>query len=383
MMEIYLDNSATTRTSKNAIEAMNKAMTTYGNPSSLHRKGMDAEKILREARGAIAKSINAEPSEIVFTSGGSESNNLGIRGFVERNPHIGRRIVTTCIEHSSVLNLFEFLEGGYETVLLPANSEGFVSIKDLEENVEAKTALVSVMAINNEIGSMQPIETIGKFIKKSNPKTAFHVDAVQALGKIDIDVKKMRIDLLSGSAHKFHGPKGIGFLYIRKGIRINPLIYGGNQEGGIRSGTENVPAIAGLGAAVVDMVEFAERNKQRMAGYKASLISALKREMTDFMILSEGEDYSPNIVNICFKDIRAEVLLHSLELDGIYVSSGSACSSKKKGNSHVLEAIKIPKEYIGGALRFSFTWENDPSEIEILIDSLKKNVEEIRKIIKR
>ncbi len=383
-MEIYLDNSATTKTSKNAIEAMNKAIdTTYGNPSSLHRKGMDAEKILRDARIVIAKAINADPSEIVFTSGGTESNNLGIRGFIERNPHLGRRIVTTCIEHPSVLNLFEFLEGRFETVILPVNSEGFVSIKELKKNVDDETSLVSVMAINNEMGSIQPIETIGEIIKKSNPKTAFHVDAVQALGKIDIDVKKMRIDLLSASAHKFHGPKGIGFLYIRKGIRINPLFYGGGQESGLRSGTENIPAIAGLGAAALDMLQLRERNKQRMTEYKSTLISALKREMTDFIILSEGEEYSPNIVNICFKDIRAEVLLHYLEQDGIYVSSGSACSSKKKGNSHVLEALKIPKEYIGGALRLSFTWRNDPSEIEILMDSLKKNVEEIRKIIRR
>jgi len=382
-MEIYLDNSATTRPSKSAIKAMNNAMETiYGNPSSLHRKGMDAEKIVRDARRSIAKSINAEPSEIIFTSGGTESNNLGIRGFLERNTRLGRRIVTTSIEHPSVLNLFDHLEGDYEKVIVPVDSNGFLQLEDFKKSIDGNTALVSVMAVNNEIGSVQPIMEIGKAVKALNPNAAFHVDCVQALGKMEIDVKRMGIDLLSGSGHKFHGPKGIGFLYIRKGIKISPLLYGGNQESGIRSGTENVPAIAGMGAAVCDMMESKDANRRKMELYKASLIEGLKKNLTGFMILSDGPGYSPNIVNVCFKDVRAEVLLHSLENDGIFVSSGSACSSKKKGSSHVLEAIGVPVEYIGGALRISFTWENNLGEIAILINSLKKNVEVIRKIIK-
>ncbi|PLX31720.1 MAG: cysteine desulfurase NifS [Clostridiales bacterium] len=382
-MEIYLDNSATTRPSKSAIKAMNIAMETiYGNPSSLHRKGMDAEKIVRDARKSIAESINAEASEIIFTSGGTESNNLGIRGFLERNTRLGRRIVTTSIEHPSVLNLFDHLEGDYEKVIVPVDSKGFLQLEDVKKSIDGNTALVSVMAVNNEIGSVQPIMETGKAVKALNPNTAFHVDCVQALGKMEIDVKRMGIDLLSGSGHKFHGPKGIGFLYMRKGIKISPLLYGGNQESGIRSGTENVPAIAGMGAAVREMMESKDANRRKMELYKASLIEGLKKNLTDCMILSDGPGYSPNIVNVCFKDVRAEVLLHSLENDGIFVSSGSACSSKKKGSSHVLEAIRVPVEYIGGAVRISFTWENNLDEIAFLIDSLKKNVEEIRKIIK-
>jgi len=382
-MEIYLDNSATTRPSKSAIKAMNNAMETiYGNPSSLHRKGMDAEKIVRDARRYVAESINAEPSEIIFTSGGTESNNLGIRGFLERNPRLGRRIVTTSIEHPSVLNLFDNLEGDYEKVIVTVDSNGFLQLEDVKKSIDSNTALVSVMAVNNEIGSVQPIMEIGKAVKALNPDTALHVDCVQALGKMEIDVKRMGIDLLSGSGHKFHGPKGIGFLYIRKGIKISPLLYGGNQESGIRSGTENVPAIAGMGAAVCDMMKSKDANRRKMELYKGSLIEGLKKNLTGCMILSDGPGYSPNIVNACFKDVRAEVLLHSLENDGIFVSSGSACSSKKKGSSHVLEAIGVPVEYIGGALRISFTWENNHDEIAILINSLKKNVEEIRKIIK-
>ncbi|HKL10928.1 MAG TPA: cysteine desulfurase family protein [Clostridia bacterium] len=382
-MEIYLDNSATTKPSKSAIEAMNNAMEKiYGNPSSLHRKGMDAEKIVRDARESIAKFINAEPCEIVLTSGGTESNNLGIRGFLERNPRLGSNILTTSIEHPSVMNLFGFLERDYGNMLVPVDSNGFVAIEDVKRNIDSNTALVSVMAVNNEIGSIQPIMEIGKAVKESNPNTAFHVDCVQAFGKMEIDVKKMKIDLLSGSGHKFHGPKGIGFLYKRKGIKISPLFYGGNQESGFRSGTENVPAIAGMGAAVCEMMESKDTNRRKMENYKSRLIEGLKKNMTDCMILSEGAGYSPNIVNVCFKDVRAEVLLHSLENDGIFVSSGSACSSKKKGNSHVLEAIRVPKEYIGGAVRISFTWENNLEEIAFLINSLKKNVEEIRKIIK-
>ncbi len=382
-MEIYLDNSATTKPSKRATEAMKSAMEIiYGNPSSLHRKGMDAEKIVRDARKSVAELINADPSEIVFTSGGSESNNLGIRGFLERNPRLGRKIVTTSIEHPSVLNLFDFLEGDYDKNIVPVDSNGFLKVEDVIRNIDSNTALVSVMAVNNEVGSVQPIMEIGKAVKELNPNSAFHVDCVQALGKMEIDVKKMKIDLLSGSGHKFHGPKGVGFLYIRKGIKINPLFYGGNQEEGLRSGTENVPAIAGMGAAICEMMESMEANCRKMKKYKSGLIEGLKKNMTDCMILSDGQGYSPNIVNVCFKDVKAEVLLHSLERDGIFVSSGSACSSNKKGNSHVLEAIKVPKEYIGGAIRISFTWQNNLDEIEVLFKSLQKNIAEIRKIIK-
>lgn len=383
-MEIYLDNSATTRPSKGVIAAMVAAMEIfYGNPSSLHRKGFEAEKIINQARRAVADVLNADPSEIYFTSGGTESNNLGIRGYLERNPHAGKRIVTSNIEHPSILNLYKFLEKRHEAVYLPVDERGRITLADLENAVNGDTAVVSIMAVNNEIGSIQPLEAIGKTIKKINPKTVFHVDAVQALGKIPVDVEKMKIDLLSASGHKFHGPKGIGILYARRGLKLNPLFYGGNQEGGMRSGTENVPAISGIGMAAQEMLEAQMQRSAHMARYKELLTEALKREFTELSILSEGVHYAPNIVNVCFKDVKAEVLLHSLEQDGIFVSSGSACSSKKKGNSHVLEAIRVPGDYIGGAIRISFTWENDLSEIDVLVESLKRHVGEIRSIMRR
>lgn len=383
-MEIYLDNSATTRACREAAAAMGEALEIcYGNPSSLHRKGLEAERIVRGARRTMAETIHGEPSGIVFTSGGTESNNLGIQGYLNRNPHAGKRIVTSAVEHPSVLNLFRHLDKRYEVVELPVDEDGRVSPEALEAAVDSETALVSIMAVNNEIGTIQPLADLSRAIKGKNPRTVFHVDAVQALGKVPLDVEAMGIDMLSASGHKFHGPKGIGFLYVGKGLRLEPLFYGGNQESGLRSGTENVPAIAGMEAAARSFLSEGPDQARRMARYKERLVSALESEMEDMRMLSAKPGFAPNIVTACFKDIRAEVLLHALEQDGIYVSSGSACSSKKKGSSHVLEAIRLPGAYIGGAVRMSFTWENDCSEIETFVARLKTHVEEIRRIMKR
>lgn len=383
-MEIYLDNSATTRACREAAAAMGEALEIcYGNPSSLHRKGLEAEKIVRRARRTMAETIHGDPSEIVFTSGGTESNNLGIQGYLNRNPHAGKRIVTSAVEHPSVLNLFRHLAKRYEVVELPVDGDGRVSPEALEAAVDSETALVSIMAVNNEIGTIQPLSALSRAIRSKNPRTVFHVDAVQALGKIPLDVKAMGIDMLSASGHKFHGPKGVGLLHVGKGLRLEPLFYGGNQESGLRSGTENVPAIAGMEAAARGFLSGGPDQVRRMARYKERLVSALESEMEDMRMLSAKPGFAPNIVTACFKDIRAEVLLHALEQDGIYVSSGSACSSKKKGSSHVLEAIRLPEAYIGGAVRMSFTWENDSSEIEPFVARLKTHVAEIRQIMKR
>ncbi|QEK13637.1 cysteine desulfurase [Crassaminicella thermophila] len=385
-MEVYLDNSATTKPNIEVVNIMTKALTDYyGNPSSLHHKGVEVEKLIKTARKQLAKALGASEQEIIFTSGGTESNNMAIMGAIESKKRKGNRIITTKIEHPSVLNVYKNLETkGYEVIYLDVDSFGKINMEQLKESISEETILISIMHVNNEVGTIQPVEEIGKIIKNNNENFIFHVDAIQSFGKIKFTPKKIGAHLLSVSGHKIHGPKGIGALYIKKGLKMTPLIYGGNQETGIRSGTENTPGILGLGEAARCLYEDMDNKINKMWILKNKLIEGIKNEIHDIKINGfEKEGSAPHIANISFLGIRGEVLLHSLEQDGIYVSTGSACSSKKNTKSHVLKAMGLKDYEIEGAIRFSFSYNNTLEEIDYAIDKLKKHVKDIRKIVKR
>lgn len=385
VMEVYLDNSATTKPSKEVVDIMMQALTEYyGNPSSLHRKGVEVEKLVKNARRQMAKALGANEQEIVFTSGGTESNNLAIIGAVESQKRKGKAIITTKIEHPSVLNVFKDFENkGYKVIYLDVNEFGFIDVEQFKEHLSEDTILVSIMHVNNEVGTIQPVEEIGKIIKYCNAKPVFHVDAIQSFGKIQFTPKKIGADLVSISGHKIHGPKGIGALYIKKNLHIKPLIYGGNQETGIRSGTENVPGILGLGVAAECLYEDVGYHITKMKDLKNRFIERIKSEINHIRLNSLEEGGAPHIANISFLGIRGEVLLHTLEQDGIYVSTGSACSSNKNAKSHVLKAMGVKDDEIEGAIRFSFSYNNTIEEIDYAVERLKKHVAALRKIMMR
>ena len=328
-MEAYLDNSATTRCSEAAKNKMVEALTVdFGNPSSMHMKGVEAEKYVKEAATAIAKTLRCQEKEIVFTSGGTESNNLAIIGTALANQRAGRHIITTSVEHASVKNTMRFLEEeGFEITYLPVDANGEISLEDLKRELREDTILVSMMMVNNEIGALEPIENAGEIIKNHNPATVFHVDAIQAYGKFQIIPKRMHIDLLSVSGHKIHGPKGIGFLYTKEKTKIRPISFGGDQQKGMRSGTINVPGIAGLGVAAAEAYAHLAENAEHMYELKAYFADKLQ-QIGDVTINGKtGHDSAPQIISASFLGVRSEVLLHSLEDRCIYVSAGSACSS--------------------------------------------------------
>ncbi|ADL08216.1 cysteine desulfurase family protein [Thermosediminibacter oceani] len=381
--EVYLDNSATTKVAKEAVDAMVQAMTlAFGNPSSLHRKGMEAERIVSKSRETLAAFLGAKSREIYFTSGGTESNNLAIKGAAYARKRYGRHLITTAIEHPSVLDVFKSLEEeGFSVTYLGVDDSGHINLEELERALKPDTILVSIMYVNNEVGSIQPIEAAAEIIAK-NKNTLFHVDAVQAFGKIPLIPHLKGIHLMSLSAHKIYGPKGVGALYVRDGIKIMPLFNGGGQEEGLRSGTENVPGIAGFSAAS----ELAFKNmaawQARMRELKERLKDRILEEIPD-AVLNGSENGAPHILNISFLGTRAEVLLHALESHGIYVSTGSACSSYKKGKSHVLAAMGKTAEEIDSALRFSFSPFLSLEDIDYTVEILKKEVTELRKFIRR
>ncbi|NLK72994.1 MAG: cysteine desulfurase [Clostridiales bacterium] len=384
-MQVYLDNSATTRPHKEVIDAMIGCYEThYGNASSLHRMGIQAEKMIKDARNSVGQSLNVSDSEIIFTSGGTESNNTAIFGAAEALKRTGNRIITSAIEHPAVLNVCKSLEqNGMDVKYLNVNDKGLIQLDALEEYFNEKTILISVMHVNNELGTIQPIEEIAKY-KKSCSKFYFHVDAVQSYGKMKISPKTIGIDLLSVSGHKLHGPKGIGALFIDKSIHIPPLLYGGLQEYGIRSGTENVPGIIGLGQAAAMAYNNLETDINNIKHVRSYLIQGIKEEIKDIRINSYEDDRCiPHILNISFMGIRGEVLLHMLEQAEIYVSTGSACSSKKKGLSHVLKAAGLSNSEIEGAVRFSFSKYNSIEEMDYVLDHLKKGINSIRKIMRK
>ncbi|MCI8659276.1 MAG: cysteine desulfurase [Lachnospiraceae bacterium] len=380
-MEAYFDNSATTRVLDSVKEIVVKTMTEdYANPSARHKKGMEAEQYIRRARAEIAKTLKALEKEILFTSGGSESNNLALIGGALANQRAGRHIVSTAIEHPSVYNPMEYLEGlGFEISFLSVDGDGHISLKELYEAVRQDTILVSVMYVNNEIGAVEPVEEIARVIKEKNPNTLFHVDAIQAYGKYVICPKKQGIDLLSVSGHKIHGPKGVGFLYIREGVKLKPMIYGGGQQNNLRSGTENVPGVAGLGVAAREMYTDHKAKVEHLFELKDYMMDGIK-ELEGVTINSKkGDKSAPQIVSVSFEGVRSEVLLHALEERGIYVSSGSACSAHHPGVSGTLKGIGIPQRLQESTIRFSFGMFNTKSEIDYCIQVLKELLPVLRR----
>ena len=380
-MEAYLDNSATTVALPEVRDIVVKTMMEdYGNPSSLHKKGMEAEQYVKAAAEKIAKTLKAKPSEIVFTSGGTESNNMAIIGAARANRRAGKHIITSTIEHASVYNVFGYLEeAGYRVSYIPVDENGHLKLSELEAAIDEETTLVSVMYVNNEIGSVNPIEEIGALIKRKNPKTIFHVDAIQAYGKYRINPKKEHIDLLSVSSHKIHGPKGVGFLYIKEGTKIVPVVYGGGQQKGMRSGTHNVPGIAGLGVAAEQIYTDHEAKIARMYEIKKEFVK-LVQELPETTVNGLTDEQSaPHVVSVSFAGVRSEVLLHALEDQGIYVSSGSACSSNHPAVSGTLRGIGVERELLDSTLRFSFSIFTTEEEIRYCAQVLSELLPVLRR----
>ena len=372
-MEVYFDNSATTRVLDSVKDVVVKVMTEdYGNPSSRHRKGMEAEGYVRQAAAEIARTLRVKDREILFTSGGTESNNMALIGCAMANHRAGKHIISTGIEHASVYNPLAFLERqGSEVTYLSVDREGHISLEELKKAVRPDTILVSVMYVNNEVGAIEPVEEIAALVHKENPAILFHVDAIQAYGKLVIRPKKQGIDLLSVSAHKIHGPKGAGFLYIDERVKINPLLYGGGQQRDMRSGTENVPGIAGLGVAAKEMYRDHEEKIAYIADLKNYLIEKLEALEGVTVNSLRGMESAPHIVSASFEGIRGEVLLHALEDKGIYVSSGSACSSNHPAISGTLRAMGVKKELLDSTLRFSLGVFNKKEEVDYCAEALK------------
>ena len=382
-MEAYLDNSATTRCLDSVIEIVEKTMREdYGNPSSKHQKGLDAENYVRAARTEIAKTLKVQDKEIFFTSGGTESNNWALVGSALANRRAGNHLITTAVEHAAVLQPMGFLEEmGFRITYLPVDKYGVADLEALKKAICEDTILVSMMYVNNELGTEEPIEDAAKIIKEKNPNILFHVDAIQAYGKYRIHPKKLGIDLLSVSGHKIHGPKGSGFLYVNEKAKIRPIILGGGQQKGMRSGTDNVPGIAGLGVAAKEAYQNLDEKAAHLQALKQQLIDELK-DIPDVFIQGQASEGggAPHIVSVSFAGVRSEVLLHALEDRQIYISSGSACSSNKKlPVSTVLKEAHVPKELLDSTVRFSFSSQTTEEEIAYCIEELHRIVPMLRK----
>ena len=382
-MEAYLDNSATTRCLDSVIEIVEKTMREdYGNPSSKHQKGLDAENYVRAARTEIAKTLKVQDKEIFFTSGGTETNNWSLVGSAQANRRAGNHLITTAVEHAAVLQPMGFLEEmGFRITYLPVDKYGVADLEALKKAICEDTILVSMMYVNNELGTEEPVEDAAKIIKAKNPNILFHVDAIQAYGKYRIHPKKLGIDLLSVSGHKIHGPKGSGFLYVNEKAKIRPIILGGGQQKGMRSGTDNVPGIAGLGVAVKEAYQNLEEKAAHLQALKQQLIDGLK-DIPDVFIQGQASEGggAPHIVSVSFAGVRSEVLLHALEDRQIYISSGSACSSNKKlPVSTVLKEAHVPKELLDSTVRFSFSSQTTEEEIAYCIEELHRIVPMLRK----
>ena len=369
MNEVYLDNSATTRCLPEVAALMTHIMCEdYGNPSSMHKKGVEAEKYVRYSKEIIAKSLKVQEKEILFTSGGTESDNIALIGGAYANYRAGRHIITTRIEHPAVLQTCAYLEEqGFEVTYLPVNENGVIKLSDLERAMTRNTILVSIMHVNNEIGSIQPIAEAGALIKRMNPNTLFHVDAIQSYGKCRIYPKRMNIDLLSVSAHKIHAPKGVGFLYISEKAKVRPILFGGGQQRGMRSGTENVPGIAGMAKAVEQVYMDLDSKVNQLYRIRERFIQGVSRIEGIKINGCQGAESAPHIVSVSIQGVRSEVMLHALEDKGIYVSAGSACSSNKPAISATLKAIGIEKQYLDSTIRFSFSMFTTEEEIDYTI----------------
>ena len=380
-MEAYFDNSATTRVLDSVMDIVTRTMTVdYANPAAKHIRGMEAENYIRDARSIIAKTLKVADKEILFTSGGSESNNMALIGTAMANKRAGMHIISTNVEHASIYNTLGFLqEQGFEITYLPVDHNGHIDLDQLREAVRPDTILVSVMYVNNEVGSVEPVAEISRVIKAKNPSTIFHVDAIQAYGKYEIRPKKEGIDLLSVSGHKIHGPKGVGFLYINEKVRIIPQILGGGQQSGMRSGTDNVPGNAGLGVAAGQIYKNLDENVEHMYQLKEHIAEGLS-QIEDIRIngmpLREG---APQILSISVMGVRSEVLLHSLEDKEIYISAGSACSSHKRKPSATLSAMGMSKDQIESTVRLSFCEENTIEEADQFLETMKTLVPMLRR----
>lgn len=384
-MEVYFDNSATTRCYDSVKEIVIRTMTEdFGNPSAMHLKGVEAEKYVKDSAAKLARILKVQEKEILFTSGGTESDNLALIGAAMANKRSGNHIITTAVEHPAVSQPALFLqEQGFEVTYLPVDSRGVVKLDALEAVLRPDTILVSVMYVNNEVGAVMPVEEIGRRIREKSPKALFHVDAIQAFGKYRIYPKKMGIDLLSVSSHKIHGPKGVGFLYINEKAKLQPQILGGGQQSGMRSGTDNVPGIAGLGVAAEEIYRDLDANVEKMYSLKEHIAKGLEK-IPDIringMVLREG---APQILSISVMGVRSEVLLHSLEERGIFVSAGSACSSHKRKPSSTLTAMGMAKDQIESTVRLSFSEENTAEEADYFLQVMGELVPVLRRYSRR
>ena len=379
--EIYFDNSSTTKPFPSVVDIVVKTMTEdYGNPSSLHRKGLEAEQYIRKARKTIAGLLKAEEKEIIFTSGGTESNNLAIIGAANAGKRRGKKLLMTAMEHPAVAEPLHFLESqGFAVGQIPVDGSGAVDLGALEEMLDEDVILVSTMYVNNEIGAVVPVKEISEMIRRKAPHALYHVDAIQAFGRYRICPKQEGIDLLSASGHKFHGPKGTGFLYVSKKARIVPVIYGGGQQNGMRSGTENVPGIAGMGVAAEEAYRNFDAAQEHLYCLKERLESGLAA-MEDVVIHGmRGREGAPHIVNTSFIGVGSEVLLHSLEDRGIYISAGSACSTHKRNASPTMAAIGAPKEEVSSAVRFSFSETNTEEEVDRALAAIRELLPVLRR----
>lgn len=376
MNDVYLDNSATTIVCKESADKILEMLTkNYGNPSSFHNKGIEAEKELIYARKIVSQKIKCNENEVYFTSGGTEANNIAIFGVCEKRKKRGNKIIVSALEHSSVIEPAQELEKrGFTVIYIKPNEYGEIQEEDIEKEIDENTILISIMYINNEVGVIEPIDNIKKIIKRKNLDTLFHVDAVQAFGKIDISVKKIDVDLMTISAHKIHGPKGVGVLYIKKGVLISPLFYGGKQERKIRPATEAIPLIAGFSKAV-EMIPSLKDGYEYIASLRDDLI--LKLKDIEHVRINSREDGFPYIVNFSIYGIRSETMLHHLSENGVCVSSGSACTKGEK--SHVLKSMSLNDDIIDSAIRVSFSRYNTHQDINILIDAIKEGIKRIKK----
>lgn len=385
-MEVYLDNSATTRVFPEVAAIMTKIMCEdYGNPSSLHMKGVQAEQYVRYAKETLARILKVNDKEILFTSGGTESDNLALIGCALANSRKGRHLITTQVEHPAILQTMRYLESlDYRVTYLPVDGCGRISLEDLQRAMTPDTILVSIMHTNNEVGALQPIEEAGALIKRMNPGTLFHVDGVQGFGKFKIYPKKWKIDLLSVSGHKIHGPKGVGFLYVDEKVKIQPIVYGGGQQLNLRSGTENVPGVAGLAKAAETVYANLEEDVARLYDLKRQFIKGIY-QLDNIQVngllpgSSWGEGTAPHVVSVSFAGVRSEVVLHALEEKGIYVSAGSACSAHKPQPSGTLKAMGVRKDLLESTIRFSFSVETTEEEIYYTLQALYDMIPMLRK----
>lgn len=384
-MRVYFDNSASTKVADSVIEVMIKTMREdYGNPSAKHMMGVAAEKYVKEATRMIAKTLKVEEKEILFTSGGTESNNIALIGGALANQRRGKHIISTAIEHPAVYEpLGKLVELGFEVTILPVDRAGHICLEKLKNAIREDTIIVSTMYVNNEVGAVEPVEEIAKIVHEKNPDCLYHVDAIQGYGKYKIQPKKQGIDLMSVSGHKLHGPKGVGFLYIQKDAKVNPILFGGGQQRGMRSGTINVPGIAGMGEAARLAYEHFDEKIEKMIAIKDYLMDQLEKMEGIHLNSFRGTQSAPHILSVSVQGVRAEVLLHALEDREIYVSSGSACSSNHPGISGTLKGIGLEDEFIDSTVRISLCSENTLEEADYFLETLKELLPMLRRFTRK